>query len=138
MKTRVQAYAHRWPLRDPFVISRGTQTDAEVIIVTLERDGRVGRGEAMGVGYHGETIPDLLAQIEAVRAPLETGIDRQALRKLLPNGGARSAVDAAMWDLEAKLSGISVWDRAGVTPGSVTTNVTIGIRSLEDTATRAR
>jgi L-Ala-D/L-Glu epimerase len=138
VKTRLNARAHSWPLREAFTISRGTETNAEVIIVTIERAGRVGRGEAMGVGYQGETIAGLLAQIESVRGELESGIDRQRLRKVLPKGGARNAIDAALWDLEAKESGIDVWERAGVTAGPVTTNVTIGIRSLEDTARRAR
>ncbi|MEP7243686.1 MAG: N-acetyl-D-Glu racemase DgcA [Gammaproteobacteria bacterium] len=137
MKLKLRARQHSWALREPFVISRGTQTDADVILVQIEGGGRIGHGEAMGVDYHGETTQGLLAQIEAARPAIEAGIDRRELLTLLPNGGARNAIDAALWDLEAKLSGISVWQRAGIAAKPVATNVTIGIRSIEASAQRA-
>ena len=36
------------------------------------------------------------------------------LQRLLPYGGARNAVDCALWDLEAKRSGVPVWQAAGL------------------------
>jgi L-Ala-D/L-Glu epimerase len=128
-----------WPLREPFVISRSTQTTCEVIVVHLADGGHVGRGEAVGVDYHGETIDSMRAQIEGVRAVIERGVNRRELAEILPAGGARNALDAALWDLEAKQSGKSVWELAGIPkPRTISTCETIGIRSLAEYEARAR
>jgi L-alanine-DL-glutamate epimerase-like enolase superfamily enzyme len=91
-----------WPFKVPFRISGYTFTAGEVIAVSLAEAGYVGRGEACGVYYRGETPESMTAQIEAVRGAIENGIDRESLRTLLPPGGARNALDCALWDLEAK------------------------------------
>jgi L-alanine-DL-glutamate epimerase-like enolase superfamily enzyme len=138
----LQIETRRWPLREPFAISRGVQTEVDAIVVTLvDGDGRRGRGEACGVPYAGETPETMTAEIEAVRARLEQGLDRQTLLGVLPAGGARCAVDAALWDLEAKTSGRSAFLAAGVaTARALVTAYTIGIRSIDayETAARAR
>ncbi len=128
-----------WPLKEPFSISRGVQTTSEVIVVQLREQGSIGLGEAVGVDYHGETLAKLQAQIEGVKDQVEAGIDRRRLLELLPAGGARNALDGALWDLEAKLSGVRAWERAGVgRGGTVTSAITIGIRDLDGYAIRAR
>jgi L-alanine-DL-glutamate epimerase-like enolase superfamily enzyme len=121
-----------WPMREPFAISREVITETSSILVTLtDADGRRGRGEACGVTYAGETPGTMAAQIEAHRAAIEAGPTREALLDLLPHGGARFAVDSALWDLEAKRTGRSAFAQAGVAaPHAVTTAYTIGIRSL--------
>ena len=86
--------ARSWPLREPFAISRGVQTTSEVIVVQLHHSGLVGRGEAAGVDYHGETPQTMRAQLESVRGHIESGASRRQLLELLPAGGARNAVDA--------------------------------------------
>jgi L-alanine-DL-glutamate epimerase-like enolase superfamily enzyme len=136
---RLEATTRVWPLREPFVISRGTHYDCEVIVVRLEQDGHVGRGEAVGVDYHGETLESMLTQIEDVRARVERGVTRQELLKLLPPGGARNAIDIALWDIEAKRSGKRAWELAGIPNARpITTTETIGIRSVEGYEKRAR
>jgi L-alanine-DL-glutamate epimerase and related enzymes of enolase superfamily len=128
-----------WPLREPFVISRSSQTTCEVIVVHLAAGGQVGRGEAVGVDYHGETIDSMREQIEGVRPVIERGIDRRELLEILPAGGARNALDAALWDLEAKRTGTSVWELAGIAqPRTISTCETIGIRSIAEYEARAR
>lgn len=129
----------RWPLREPFAISRGVQTQVAAIVVTLlDEEGRRGRGEACGVPYAGETPETMTAQIEAVRSVIEAGVDRQALLDILPAGGARCALDAALWDLEAKRSGRSAFLNAGiVTVRSLETAYTIGIRTIAEYETAA-
>jgi L-alanine-DL-glutamate epimerase-like enolase superfamily enzyme len=128
-----------WPLSEPFVIARGTYTTADVIIVELQDGQFRGRGEAAGVDYHGETPDSMLAQVEAIRSQLEAGVTRTELLKLLPIGGARNAVDAALWDLEAKRTGRRAWDLAGIgNTREVASAMTIGIRSLEGYEKAAR
>lgn len=123
----------RWRMAEPFAISRETKTENEGLLVTLiDGAGRPGRGEAYGVTYAGETLAAMAAQLEAVRPAIEAGADRQALLDLLDAGGARCALDAALWDLEAKRTGRSAFDLAGVAaPRAVDSAYTIGIRSVE-------
>lgn len=137
MKLTVQKKS--WPLREPFVIARATYTSSAVIIVELQDGQLIGRGEAAGVDYHGETPDSMLAQLEAVRSKIESGITRSELLKVLPIGGARNAVDAALWDLEAKRTGRRAWDLAGVgNTREVASAMTIGIRTIEGYEKAAR
>jgi L-alanine-DL-glutamate epimerase-like enolase superfamily enzyme len=82
------------------------------------------------VYYLDETLESMTAQLEDVTRELAAGADRQQLLQLLPPGGARMAADAALWDLEAQLTGHTAWSMAGVEPGPIETVFTIG---LEDT-----
>jgi L-Ala-D/L-Glu epimerase len=105
-----------WPLREPFTISRETITSIACVQVTLwDTQGNRGRGEAIGIDYAGETPSSITLQIEGARRTIELGVTRVGLQKLLPYGGARNAIDCALWDLEAKRSGVPVWQAAGLT-----------------------
>lgn len=139
MTIRIQVEVRTWPLREPFAISRGVQTSCEVIVLSCSDGTHIGRGEAVGVDYHGETLDTMRAQIESVRAQVERGASRHELLALLPPGGARNSIDAALWDLEAKRSGLRAWELAGIQSARpITTNFTIGIRSLDGYEQRAR
>lgn len=114
------------------MISRGSRNAARVVVVEIAADGRTGRGESAGVAYKGETLEKLVAQIESVRGAIEEGAEREDLLGLLPAGGARAALDAALWDLQARQTGMPAWQLAGVGCGdAVNTAVTIGIRAPE-------
>ena len=104
-----------WPLWQAFTIARETFTSIACIQVTLtDAQGRQGRGEAVGVDYAGETTATMAAQIEAVRAQLDDTLSCASLQTLLPAGGARNALDCALWDLNAKRSGVPAWQAAGL------------------------
>ena len=149
---RLQIDAESWAYKVPFRVSRGAESALDVVVVTLtDSDGRVGRGEAAGVDYDGETVPLLCAQIEAVRPAIERGVvpggappDGVAsgfatLAALLPPGGARNAVDCALWDLTAKQRRTTAWELAGLTnPRRLTTSITLGIDTDEAVAAGAR
>src|SRR3546814_11054512 len=83
-------------------------------VVTLRDGDCTGRGEAAGVYYNDDHPDAMLATLEALRPRIEAGIDRDALRTLLPAGGARNALDCALWELEAQRAGVPVWKRAGL------------------------
>src|SRR5699024_8649219 len=69
---------------------------------------------------------------------VRNGINREDLQSLLQPGGARHCIDMALWDLESKLSGRSVWNMAGVAAAPVETVYTIGIwRDPEQMADKA-
>jgi len=127
-----------WPYATPFRITNYVFTDAEVLVARLTDGAWVGRGEAGGVYYRDETPASMTRQIEAVRDRLERGLDRQALLDLLPPGGARNAIDAALWDLEAKRLGSPVWKLAGAPqPAPLRTTFTVGAGSPDDMARAA-
>ncbi|MBX7249146.1 MAG: dipeptide epimerase [Caulobacteraceae bacterium] len=109
---RLEARAEAWPIHGRFVISRGAKTRAETVLVTLE-DG-MGRGECVPYARYGETAESVLAQIAAAQPDLETGCDTGRLQLLMKPGAARNAVDCALWDLEAKRTGVRAWKRAGL------------------------
>ena len=104
-----------WPLRQPFTIARDTWTSITCIQVTLsDAQGNMGRGEAVGVDYAGETPESMLAEIEAVRPHIDSTLTLESLQPLLPAGGARNALDCALWDLNAKRSRVPAWRAAGL------------------------
>jgi L-alanine-DL-glutamate epimerase-like enolase superfamily enzyme len=97
--------SHRFPIAGTFTISRGSKTEAEVICCTISKDGFSGRGECVPYRRYGETMESVIAAIEAVRGQIASGMDRGGLLQAMPAGAARNALDCALWDLEAKMSG---------------------------------
>ena len=136
---RLEIRTETWDYVTPFRITDYVFTAAELLVVSLSDGEALGRGEAGGVYYHGETPASMAAQIEAVRDRIEAGVDRQSLRALLPAGGARNAVDAALWDLEAKRRHEPVWRIAGApAPRPLRTTYTVGAGSPAEMAETAR
>jgi L-Ala-D/L-Glu epimerase len=105
-----------WPRATPVRITGYTFDFISALVITLEKEGHQGRGEANGLYYRKDTAHSMAIQIEAVRESIETHLSRASLQTLLPPGGARNAVDCALWDLEAKLTGRPAWERAGLAP----------------------
>jgi len=136
---QLEVRAESWAYATPFRITNFVFTAAEVLVVTLRDGPHAGRGEASGVYYHGETPASMMAQINEVRGAIEAGADREALRALLPPGGARNGLDAALWDLEAKRRGKPAWRIAGEgAPRSLRTTFTVSAGPPEAVAEAAR
>jgi len=127
-----------FPLKKPFVITGYTFHTTDTIRVTLEKDGVRGQGEGVGVYYLGDTLDVMVDLVSEIAPDLERGLSREELQEALPPGGARNAIDCAMWDLEAKLSGRSIWHRLNLSPKSLKTVSTIGIGSTKTMAQSAR
>jgi L-alanine-DL-glutamate epimerase-like enolase superfamily enzyme len=136
----VQARLERWPYAYPFRISGYDWTEAEMVYVEIERDGVRGRGECAGVYYHENDSPaGCLAQIDDMREILARGAGRLDLLRLMNAGGARNAIDCALWDLEAKIARRPVWQLAGLEkPRPLRTTYTIGADDPAVMAERAR
>ncbi len=114
-------------LSAPFRISGYVFEEVQVLVVTLGDGEHRGRGEAAGVYYLGDYIDHMRAEIERHRAAIEGGITRDELRAGMPAGGARNAVDSALWELEAGRRGIPVWSLAGIeAPRRMVTTFTLG------------
>ncbi len=135
----LEANVEHWPLIRPFVIANYVATEASVVKVTIRDGVHCGQGEAAGVFYLGESAQTLLAQIEAVRTTIEASITHDALRLLLPPGGARNAIDCALWDLEANRAQRPVWILAGLSgpPRPLLTTFTLGADTPERMAQAA-
>ncbi|QGM96628.1 N-acetyl-D-Glu racemase DgcA [Methylocystis parvus] len=113
MKVELTLAVEAFPIAGRFVISRGAKTEARVVTATLRAGDALGRGECVPYARYGESVESVVAAIEGARGDIESGADRMALQRLLPAGAARNAVDCAMWDLEAKLSGRRAYKAAG-------------------------
>lgn len=126
-------------LAKPFRISGYVFEDADILVVTLRDGAHEGRGEASGVYYLGDDAPHMLAEVERVRAEIEAGLSRDGLRALLPHGGARNAVDCALWELESKRADTPVWKLAGLQAvRPLVTTFTLGADDPEAMADGAR
>lgn len=114
----------------PFRIAGFVFEHQDAILVTLEGEGLQGRGEACGVYYLNDTVASMVEAVEAQRGAIEAGIDRATLQELMPPGGARNAVDCALWELEARRTGKPVWELAGLgLPKPLVTTFTLGADS---------
>ena len=118
------ARIERWPVRGAFTIARGAKTHVDVVVAEVSDGVRTGRGEATAIYYHGETAESVVAQLNA----LDSIPTRPSLQSILSRGGARNALDCALWDLEAKRLGRPAWQIASLPePGPLTTAFTISL-----------
>lgn len=134
----VKVYEESWPLHSPFVISRGSRSEARVVVVELEEEGIKAAGECTPYPRYGESDASVIAQVMAMVPQLENGLSRQQLQSLLPPGAARNAVDSALWDLETRRLGVSLEDHLGIVlPEDLTTAQTVVIGTPEQMAASA-
>ena len=129
------------PLEDPFTIARGTQTEAENVIVRIADDaGMTGVGGAAPSAHYGETaatveavLPELLSVVEAVDDPhaireIESGM----AAAIGDNPAARAAVSIAVHDLAAKRIGVPLHRLWGLDPSTApATSYTVGLDETE-------
>ncbi|SHH95640.1 N-acetyl-D-Glu racemase DgcA [Marivita hallyeonensis] len=111
-------------LAQVFTISRGSRTEARVLTARVTRGGVTGWGECVPYARYGETLESVASQILS----LPEDIDRVGLQDALPPCAARFAMDAALWDVDAKQSGKRVWELAGLPqPGPEITAYTLSL-----------
>ncbi len=108
------ARSETFPIAGRFTIARGSKTEAHVLYVEIGDGQHVGRGEAVPYARYGESLDGSTAELEAVRPQVEAGVTLDALQDLMKPGAARNALDCALWDLRAKVSGVPAWRTAGL------------------------
>jgi L-alanine-DL-glutamate epimerase-like enolase superfamily enzyme len=127
---KITARVEKWPFERPFRITGYLWTECDVLVVEARCGAHTGRGEGLGVYYHDDTPERGLAQIESVALELGGGAEPAAVAELvagLPAGGARNALDCALWDLRSKLEGKPVWQLLGLdAPRPLRTTYTVG------------
>ncbi|MFN3233273.1 MAG: N-acetyl-D-Glu racemase DgcA [Alphaproteobacteria bacterium] len=127
-----------WPVAGVFRIARREATATDVVVVELEADGFTGRGECGPNVRYDESARSVADQLEGVQSAIEAGTDREMVQTILPPGAARNALDCALWDLEAKQAGRSVWQLAGLAePQPLTTAFTLSIDTPDALLTAA-
>lgn len=122
---RLELHNEPLPMSAPFRIAGHVFEAMPATVATLRQGPHVGRGEAAGVYYNDDHPETMIATLEALRPRIEAGLDREQLRQLLPAGGARNALDCALWELESQQRNVPVWQLAGLD----------GVRSLLTTFT---
>lgn len=138
MTGRMEISQETWPLNKPFVIARGKRTETKVVKVTIHEGEYVGIGEGTPTPRYGESCDSVVEQIEALGPNIQAGLTREKLQLVLKPGAARNAVDAALWDLEAKKSGKNIADITGLSwPSTIQTVQTVSILSVEEMAREA-
>jgi L-alanine-DL-glutamate epimerase-like enolase superfamily enzyme len=132
MLRQLKVHHQSWPLSAPFRISRGVKTVADVVLVEITEAEVRGRGEGIPYPRYGESVESVMAQVQSISAAVEQGMPHEALQYALPAGAARNAIDCAMWDLSAGLTGVSVVERLAKGPlPSLVTALTVGLDTPE-------
>lgn len=147
---RLFAKIQRWPLREPFTISRRTFVDSLTITVQVHDDeGRTGQGECEPHEWDEGVAQQLLAEHGLRPRTDELGQAPEGLRDLrrdqpasrLRNTPLRNAIDCALWDLDAKRLGRRAWALAGwddAAPLTVPVVPTIGLATPQAMEAQAR
>jgi L-Ala-D/L-Glu epimerase len=127
-------------LAETFVISRESSDAADVVQVEVRHDGVSGFGEGTPIERYGESAESALQYVEAHSDRLgddpfsldeiESRLDRREF-------AARSAIDAALHDLQGKLLGIPVWKLLGLPRAGPPTSWTVWLGDPDDMARRA-
>ena len=103
-----------WPLARPLMTADGVRTAVDIVVAEIaDGDGR-GRGEGVPLQRYGESIDSVVAQLEAMKGAVFSGLNRDTLQGALPPGAARNALDCAFWDIDAKRAYCSVAELAGL------------------------
>src|SRR3954467_1206191 len=124
-------------LAETFTIARESQDEAEVVQVAIEHGDTTGHGEAAPIERYEESADSALSWLEGV----ELGDDPFALDEIfdrLPPGehAARAAVDAALYDLQGRLTGLPVYRLLGLRQLAPPTSWTIWLGDPDDMARR--
>jgi L-alanine-DL-glutamate epimerase-like enolase superfamily enzyme len=134
-RLHVDARVESWPIAGAFVIARGAKREATVIVVSVSDGAVVGRGECVPYPRYGESVEGVRRSILDQQG---TSADREDLLRRMPPGSARNALDCALWDYEAKSTGLRAAARAGVpSPRQLLTAYTISLGSPEEMAAKA-
>lgn len=130
---RLTAEIQKWPIAGSFTISRGSKTEAEVIVCKITDGKHSGQGECVPYARYGETLEAVKQNIERFAPQLASGemTHLDILQSLQP-GAARNALDCAIWDYYAKSTGKTICETVGLQPPTPqTTAYTISLGTPE-------
>ena len=128
------------PLKWPFETSFGRTTRRRIMIVRVfDKSGAFGYGECTAPEdpfYNNETIDTAWIIVANYVGWLltEAHIERaaevnEALARIRGNRMAKGGVETAIWDLEARIAGKSLWQHIGGTRDEIACGVSIGLQA---------
>ncbi len=139
MSLKIHAAAETFPIAGAFTISRGSKTEARVVVVRISDGAVTGMGECVPYTRYDESVESVLEEIKGVAKNLTADLDRQALAQLVKPGAARNALDCAMWDFESKRTGKPVAEMLGAKPSKpLTTAYTLSLGTAEEMGNAAK
>src|SRR6267142_689539 len=137
---RIELREIELPLKSPFETSFGRTTRRRILVVRVfNKDGASGYGECVAAEnpfFNHETIDTawlittkhVAALLSAAQVESAAEVN-QALAPIRENRMAKAGVEAAIWDLEAKLSEKPLWQHLGGVRDEITCGVSIGIQN---------
>ena len=126
-------------LAETFVIARSAQDTADVVYAEIEHDGARGFGEAAPIARYDQSAESALSYLEEQADALGDdpwALDEIESRLADEQPAARSAIDAALHDLQGKLAGVPVWRLLGLRRAGPPTSWTIWLGDPDDMARR--
>jgi o-succinylbenzoate synthase len=128
----------RMPLVQPFQTSFGVTTDRRIMLVEIKAEGYTGWGECVA-GEHpyfsDETIDTAwlialqeLAPALASADPEHGGKCPGIFRQVRGHRMAKAALENAVWDAEAQMRGVPLWELLGGIRETIPCGVSIGIQ----------
>lgn len=136
---RIELREIELPLKWPFETSFGRTTRRRIMIVRVfDESGAYGYGECTAAEdpfYNHETIDTAWIIVMNYVAPILTAAHVQradqvndALARIRGNRMAKGGVEAAIWDLEARLGGNALWRHIGGSREEIACGVSIGLQ----------
>jgi L-alanine-DL-glutamate epimerase-like enolase superfamily enzyme len=122
MKIQIKTVVSKLEFRFPFSIAHGTRTSTDVVLVRLECDGLVGRGEATLPPYLEDNVQTVLQffsrpelkELEWPQDPIQLWDQiNEMVSGVMPG---KAALDMAVWELFAASKGISLQQALGILP----------------------
>ena len=139
MTTQLNHHIFRLELKNTFTISHGSYDFRDTMIVSLEKEGITGLGEATVIPYLGVSVDKLENSIQKI-VPLIKNLKwsqpselwEQLSPHLEDDCFLLSAIDSAAWDWYGKKQNKPVWDLLGAVPENAPlSSYTIGKDSPE-------
>ena len=129
-------------MAETFVISRGAQDEAEVVVVEIRHDGVSGFGEATPIERYEESAESALAFLQDASEllgddPFALEAIQARLRERPGEQAAKAGIDAALHDLCGKFADLPVWKLLGLERVGPPTSWTIWLGDPDDMAQRA-
>lgn len=128
---RLRHHVVELQLRHTFRLARGDSDSRRVVVVEIEHDGLVGRGEAAPIARYGQDAESAARAVEKMSSCLGDpwNFDSAAARAAVAGEpAAEAAVDMALRDLAGKRLGVPLYRLMGIDPSTMpVTSFTIGM-----------
>lgn len=141
MEIQIKTRCESFPINGQFRISRGAKTQADVIVCEIRSGSHKGIGECVPYARYGETVASVEDTLRQMSLDEATSIleARTMLHAAMAPGAARNALDCAIWDLEAKLTGKPIHQLVHMAPPRpLETAFTLSLDTPEAMADAAR